>query len=823
MVPLNRPDVFTGARVTTPRRCFTLPCMSLSRPARVGLLLLLLLVAAGAYLYRNLDAILGRQVRATLLAYGVADYRLEEPRLAAGSFSARALWLRGNYGGHTYELTLESPEVRYDWRTLLTRRAQSVRLSGLDLAIERTGPAAPQGPGDEPVVIATGSLLPQAILAGLPVQALDIGDLRIAYRAPGLPDLLVTGKILYRDHLEATLHTALAGGDLSLAVTSGAEPSSVDSRLTLREGETPAARLSAQLRPADRDAWEWQVRGDWQFAPLLAWLRRASAATGLPPAHALPGGLVLAGSGAFDARVLLPDKLRLPFDRALAALPLRDASVHTVATLEQLDYPGVAVGLAGTVDATATLDGGRWRLALAPTRLSGNLAAELLGIPADTRGELQWGETVPVDWRNGEPLDVEFDGAAWTGRVRDTSLHLGNAQTRVAVENLALDTAFTPGQPPALETSLGAGIEFLFHRQPLPRLELKLAQQGTLAASKLDLKLADSAATLDAGLKGTLDLAAGSGQLELRARSDNLNGLSGAVLPVLRKSGMLPADLAIESGAFKLDTQLATAGYDPAQWRQTSHLSVTDVAGLYDEYRFDGLSITAGWKGMQEWQTLQPLTLSLGHLHAGIDITDIAARAALPRPTPISRPALSLEAFSAHLFGGEVTLPRPGTWDFGAASNSLTLRAEGWQLARIVAVQHNEDIRAQGVLEGELPVSVTGGRVVIDQGYLRALPPGGTIQYAADDTGRALGANNQELGRALNLLSDFRFEVLSSTVNLAPSGNLRLGLSLSGHNPEQYEGRKVNFNINLEQNLDPLLQSLRLSGKLTDKIENRLR
>jgi hypothetical protein len=798
--------------------------MTLSRPARVGLLLLLLIVAAGVYLYRNLDAILERQVRKALLAYGVADYRLDEPRLAAGAFSARALWLRGNYGGHAaYELTLESPEVRYDWHILLTRRAQSVRLSRLDLAVDRTGPAAPRGPGDEPAVIAMGSLLPQQILAGLPAQAVEIGDLQIAYRAPGLPDLLVTGKLRYREHLDATLHTALAGGDLSLVVTSGAAPSDVDTRLTLREGETPAARLSAHLRPVERDAWEWQIRGDWQFAPLLAWLRQVSAATGLPPARALPGGLVLAGRGEINARVRHPDNLRLQIDQGLAALPLLDASVHTVDTLEQLDYPGVVAGLAGTVDATATLDGGRWQLALAPTQLSGNLAAGLLSIPDATRSGLQWGDTIAVDWHSGEPLGVEFDGAAWTGRVRDTSLHLGNAQTRVAVENLALDTVFTPVEPPALETSLGAGIEFRLHGQPLPELELNLAQQGPLAGSKLDVKLVDSAKTLDAGLEGTLDLVAGSGQLDLRVRSGNLNGLSGAVLPALRKAGMLRADMAIESGAFELDTRLATAGYDPAQWRQTSHLSVTDVAGRYDEYRFDELSISAGWQGMQEWQTLQPLTLSLGRLHAGFDITDIAARASLPRPTPIGRPALSLEAFSAHLFGGEVTLPQPGTWDFGAPSNSLTLRAEGWQLARIVAVQHNEDIRAQGVLEGELPVSVTDGRIIIEKGYLRALPPGGTIQYAADDAGRALGANNRELGMALNLLSDFQFEVLSSTVNLDPSGNLRLGLSLSGHNPDQYEGRKVNFNINLEQNLDPLLQSLRLSGKLTDKIENRLR
>ena len=51
---------------------------------------------------------------------------------------------------------------------------------------------------------------------------------------------------------------------------------------------------------------------------------------------------------------------------------------------------------------------------------------------------------------------------------------------------------------------------------------------------------------------------------------------------------------------------------------------------------------------------------------------------------------------------------------------------------------------------------------------------------------------------------------------------LLLGLSLTGKNPKQYEGRRINFNINLEQNLDPLLQSLRLNDNLVEKLESRL-
>ena len=76
---------------------------------------------------------------------------------------------------------------------------------------------------------------------------------------------------------------------------------------------------------------------------------------------------------------------------------------------------------------------------------------------------------------------------------------------------------------------------------------------------------------------------------------------------------------------------------------------------------------------------------------------------------------------------------------------------------------------------------------------------------------------------ALALLRDFRFDQLSSSVDLNESGELTLGLALSGSNPAQYQGREINFNINVQQNIDPLLQSLRMSDTLVKDIESGMR
>ena len=127
---------------------------------------------------------------------------------------------------------------------------------------------------------------------------------------------------------------------------------------------------------------------------------------------------------------------------------------------------------------------------------------------------------------------------------------------------------------------------------------------------------------------------------------------------------------------------------------------------------------------------------------------------------------------------------------------------------------------ADGVLAGELPLVVSQGRLQIERGHIRALPPGGTIRYRSD---AALAGGNAQLALAQELLRNFHYEQLQGEVTLDAGGNLLLALSLGGSNPAVQRGRRVNFNINVEQNLDPLLQSLRLSDKLVEDIERGLR
>ena len=72
------------------------------------------------------------------------------------------------------------------------------------------------------------------------------------------------------------------------------------------------------------------------------------------------------------------------------------------------------------------------------------------------------------------------------------------------------------------------------------------------------------------------------------------------------------------------------------------------------------------------------------------------------------------------------------------------------------------------------------------------------------------------------VLEDFHYTVLSSQVDYGENGNMILGLRLQGSNPDFQQGRQVNLNVTLEENIPALLASLQLSGKVSEIIQQRV-
>ena len=795
--------------------------MSRSRPLRYFFVLSsFTLLGAGFYVYQNFSQLLPPQLRQFAQQYGVNDVRLGQIHVSTSNAKLDQLRLQGSYGGYGYTVSLRSIELHYDWRRLFSGQAQFASIDRLDLSVEKTSSRG----ASSSATLDIESLLPQHAIDRLPVKMLQIKHMALHYQSPALPLLSASGSLDIAGQLKLRLQSVVAGSTIGVLLSTNDNTPALEAAITLHNGNSDISTLSAQLDRVDENVWEWQLQGNWDDEPLLAWLRLLAVTTDPPLDISDIKPLALVGAGEFSASVRHPNTIDLPLGSGWAALTPFIARLTLLKAIERLDYLGEIEHLAGTLDVTIMLERGRVQLTVSPFDATGKVAATRLALPKDSQQWLRLKEQVPFNLKSSRALNIAWaDDNTWDGQLADVEVMLGEPENQLRLEALALNIRTITGDVPRLKTEFNTRINTRLHNQQLPQLNLVLTQRGSHNESTYALELGDTAQSILIAGQGSVDITTGRGKHHFSAKTLDLPYFISSLTPLLRHFGLMHSDMAVRSGSLLLDTNIQTENFDPVQWTQTSTLNAQQLSGNVDVQQFENLTLSAQWSGIEQWQTHKPISLTVEKLDTGLEVHDINAMVSMPASTPIGQPALRIDDFSATVFEGTLSLSEAASWDFGKPDNTLLLRARQWQLADLVALQQDENIRANGVLEGELPVTVSDGRFIIEKGYLRALPPGGSIRYVPSAASQSLGETSKELALALDLLSDFRYQLLSTEVELKKTGTLLLGLSLAGSNPERFEGREINFNINLEQNIDPLLQSLRVSDTLVEKIEHRLK
>jgi len=213
---------------------------------------------------------------------------------------------------------------------------------------------------------------------------------------------------------------------------------------------------------------------------------------------------------------------------------------------------------------------------------------------------------------------------------------------------------------------------------------------------------------------------------------------------------------------------------------------------------------------------LQPQFASIG------SVEDLLLIARLG-PGPLTRlPPLTVDDAAMTLLGGRLR-GRDIRYDSARDINRFTIDIEHLDLARVVALEQQQEIVATGVLDGRLPFTLTRHGIGIDGGQMRATPPGGVIRYQPSDTVRSMAEANPNLKLVVQALSNYHYEKLDIGVNYAENGDLALQIAMAGRNPDWNAGQPVNLNINLSENVPMLLRSLRLADDISGEVEKRVR
>jgi len=790
--------------------------MSPARTTIISLsLLLLMALGAGIYLYQNLPSLIQQQALIFLGDYGLDDLNYARPQLSRNRIRIDSLQLRGEYEGLSYDLDLSAVEIHYDLNTLRAGKLKSAQIGSVAVSLVQR-PLPPQKQAAETLTIS--ELLPD--FQALPIETLAIKRWKLDFQPADLPLVTVQGQVRLDKNLQLHLVSSYSGADIIADISTEGAQALPRAAIRINKLGESIGQLQASLNPAGTDSWQWHLEGSTQFVPLLSWLQSLDQ---FQEDRDKLSALTLQGQGSFELQINHPDRLHVTEPTSATTLSQFTVTARATQQIDRLDFDDAIADLNGQLRLELELADSVPRVNLSPGRLSARISTSAL--PANITTSLNWGTSVPLVWTSNKDIKMtSLVSGDWSIDIPDSKVLVGEGDSEFRLEALSVEASATSGDDVAVSADLNGRLNGQLSNTPLPPFKLAVTHRGTMEESHIGLSLKDVAESMSANIEGELNMNTGQGNYSVALLTNDLPYASESLIPLLRRFSLLDKrdNVGLSSGELELHSQLQSTSFDLVDLKQQAHLSIENISGSYNDYSFEGLTLSAGWKGIEEWQTIEPVKLSLQKLDVGFALTDTSLRLSLPIPTPINQPDIHIEQFTTEVFGGELFLPKPQPWNFSAASNTFTLKAENWQLGELVALQTDQDIKARGTLEGELPVTLKNGRIIIASGYLQALAPGGHIRYIANEASVALASSSPELKLALNLLDDFQYKILSTQVKLDEGGNLFLGLSLEGSNPSQHEGRPINFNINLEQNIDPLLQSLRISDKLVEQIEDRI-
>ena len=307
----------------------------------------------------------------------------------------------------------------------------------------------------------------------------------------------------------------------------------------------------------------------------------------------------------------------------------------------------------------------------------------------------------------------------------------------------------------------------------------------------------------------------------------NSNQLTGSVQPELfeitgpeqLRSLLLPYPFPVDvvTGVVHGDMQLS---WDIASDIETLsaqvQLKIENLGGAFDEYFFSGLGTEFAISVLPAINTVQPVQLQIESIDAGFPVTDVTAQLSVSQQGPDAPLQIDLHSALAQALGGYVAL-QPASIDLAQAEHELGMVLIRTDVDIIVRLQEIDDLDASGRLSGQIPIQINEAGVTVSDGRIYALEPGGLIRYGGDVS--AVSSAAGPAGFVFEALQHFEYSSMNVFPEYSPDGTLDMRLEIRGRNPQVEEGRPINLNINLEQNLLQLRESLRYVDGLNEAID----
>lgn len=263
------------------------------------------------------------------------------------------------------------------------------------------------------------------------------------------------------------------------------------------------------------------------------------------------------------------------------------------------------------------------------------------------------------------------------------------------------------------------------------------------------------------------------------------------------------------------------ADLSSGSWRiDNGHLDLNKFDFIYDTLAVADVHLDADFQVNKAQLEISSGNLGIDHLQQGFRSGPLAAQ--FTAEIPLTAPAKSRFTLGEHrleAFGGRIMLPEQ-TYSL-SQSIHMPVVLEYIKLDALMRQYPTNKIAIDGSVSGTIPLYWDSQQLTVNNGYFNAVAPGGHLQLNPSALSSAIG-NNPSLNVLASGLENFYYDELSSVIDYDDNGKLMLELTLRGHNPDFQDGRTINLNLSIDEDLPALIKGLQLSSGVSDAIRKRI-
>ncbi len=304
----------------------------------------------------------------------------------------------------------------------------------------------------------------------------------------------------------------------------------------------------------------------------------------------------------------------------------------------------------------------------------------------------------------------------------------------------------------------------------------------------------------------------GRAEIELPAYTfSELTPLSGLV-----EQSLLTGD--ILGGSVAGRTEIRWDQDDTSAWQFAGplNLALDNISGFIDDTFFVDLQteVSAEVVPPLSIRSSDELLASLATIDVGLPVRNVTWRYGFNS----ANQEIRFHELTSEVLGGSISIPQfnySGLRD----TNDLAVVLSDMDLNTIVELVEYPELYMDGAISGYLPISLQGGKLIIEQGLVAALNPGGTIRYTPANP---VPSSNPSVQLVNDALSNYQYRTMDTVVYYDDNGDLTMAVRLQGINPDLNGGQPINLNVNISDNIPSLLRSLQASRVITDALEQSL-